>query len=159
MLSEKPLHTLLPAVFALLMIILASNADAGRPCDDPMAFVAEGEVDHLKTWEQLYGSFNRYSACDDGAIAEGYSDAVVKMLSDRWEQLPALRTLVDRDKRFGKFVFMHIDSTTADRDLDRVVANASRRCPQHDGQLCSTIRQRAVAARADQDKIYPPRRH
>ena len=148
------------AMTFLLLSILPRPIDAERPgCDDPSALVAEGEVDHLKTWEQVYDSFKRYAACDDGIVAEGYSDAVVRMLADRWDQLPALRTLVHRDERFRKFVFMHIDATTDDHDLDRLVANASRHCPKGDGQLCSTIRRRAVAARSQQDEIYPPRGH
>jgi hypothetical protein len=157
--DKKSAYTILTMTF-LLLSILPRPVHAERPgCGDASAFVAEGEVDHLKTWEQIYGSFKRYSACDDGVIAEGYSDAVVRMLADRWGQLSALRTLVDRDERFGKFVFMHIDATTDDHDLDRVVANSSRHCPQRDGQLCSTIRRRAADARSEQDKIYPPKRH
>ena len=142
----------------LLLSVLSRPVDAERPgCDDPSALVAGGEVDRLKTWEQIYDSFKRYSACDDGILAEGYSDAVVKMLSDRWEQLPSLRALMERDERFGKFVFKHIDATTDDHDLDRVAANADRHCPGGEGQLCGTIRRRAVAARSEQDKIYPPK--
>jgi hypothetical protein len=152
-------YTILAMTF-LLLSMWPRTVHAERPgCDDPSALFAEGEVDYLKTWEQVYGSFKRYSACDDGVIAEGYSDAVVKMLADRWQQLPTLRTLIDRDERFGKFVFMHIDATTDDHDLDRVLENASRHCPQADGQLCSTIKRRAVAARSEQDKIYPPNGH
>jgi hypothetical protein len=70
------------AMTSLLLSILPRPVDAERPgCDDASAFVAEGEVDYLKTWEQIHDSFKRYFACDDGAIAEGYSEAVVKMLS------------------------------------------------------------------------------
>ena len=144
----------------LLLSILPRPVHAERPgCDDPSALFAEGKVDHLETWQQIYDWFKSYSACDDGILGEANSDAVVRMLAGQWEQLPALRTLVDRDERFGKFVFMHIDATTDDHDLDRLVANASRHCPKGDGQLCSTIRRRAVAARSQQDEIYPPRGH
>lgn len=151
--------TILAGTF-LLLSILSLPVRAERPgCDDAMGERAENEVDYLKTWDQIYDSFKRYSACDDGAIAEGYSDAVVRMLADRWNQLSTLQTLVDRDKRFGEFVFKHIDATTDDHDLDRVVANADRHCPEGDGELCSTIRRHAVAARSEQDKIYPPKGH
>lgn len=150
---KKSPYTVL-AMIVLLLSIWPRAVHAERPgCDNAMASRAEDEVDYLKTWEQIYDSFKRYSACDDGAIAEGYSDAVVKVLAHRWDQLPKLRTLVDRDSRFREFVFMHIDATTGEGDLDRVVANASRHCPQGDGQLCSTIRQRAVAARVEVDKL------
>jgi hypothetical protein len=159
MLNKKSLYIVLAMSFALLNA-LPHSVDAERPgCDDPAALFAEGEFNHLKTWRQIYDSYKHYSMCDDGIIAEGYSDVVVKMLADRWNQLPALWTLVDRDDRFGKFVLMHVDSTADDHELDRVVANASRLCPQRDGQLCSTIRQRALAARSEQDKIYPPSGH
>lgn len=148
------------AMIVLLLSIWPRAVHAERPgCDNAMASRAEDEVDYLKTWGQMYDSFKRYAACDDGAIAEGYSEAVVKMLAERWNQLPTLRTLVDRDQRFGKFVFQHIDATRDNHDLDRVVANASRHCPQDDGQLCNTIRRQAVAARLYQDKMYPAKEH
>ena len=145
--------TILAGTF-LLLSILSLPVRAERPgCDDAMGERAENEVDYLKTWDQIYDSFKRYSACDDGAIAEGYSDAVV-----RYARRPVgtsfrlCRLSVDRDKRFGEFVFKHIDATTDDHDLDRVVANADRHCPEGDGELCSTIRRHAVAARSEQDK-------
>ena len=150
-------------ILAITFLVLSSlprPVDAERPgCDDPSALFSEGEVNHLKTWQQIYDWFKSYSACDDGILGEANSDAIVRMLADRWNQLPTLQTLADRDERFGKFVFKHIDATTDDHDLDRVVANATRHCPQHDAQLCSTIRRQAVAARSEQDKIYPPKGH
>jgi hypothetical protein len=147
--------TMLAMTFLLLSISPRPVHAERAGCDDPSALFAEGYADHLKTWEQIYDSFKRYSACDDGIQGEANSDAVVGMLADRWKQLSTLQTLVDRDDRFGKFVFMHIDATADDHELDRVVTNASRHCPQGDGQLCSTIRRRAVAAHSEQDKIYP----
>ena len=157
---HKKLASKILAMTFLILSISPRSAHAERSgCDETMGERAEDEVDYLKTWEQIYDSFKRYSACDDGAIAEGYSESVVKMLSDRWEQLPTLQAFVARDERFGEFVFKHIDATTDDQDLDRVVANASRHCPQRDGQLCSTIRRQAITARSEQDKIYPPRVH
>jgi hypothetical protein len=150
----KKLPSTILAMIVLLLSILPQTVHAQTPtCDDALAQRAEIEADYLKTWEQIYGWFKRYSACDNGAPAEGYSYAVVKMLADRWNQFPTLRTLIDRDERFGKFVFRHIDATTDSHDLARVVANASRHCPQGDGQICSTIRRQAVAARVEDDKL------
>jgi hypothetical protein len=156
---KTPTHTILAMTFLLLSSSPRTVHAQTPACDDTLARSAEVEADYLKTWEQIYDWFKRYSSCNEGAPAEGYSDAVVRMLADRWNQLSTLQTLVDRDERFGKFVFMHIDATTDDHDLDRVVANASRHCPKGDGQLCSTIRRRSVAARSQQDEIYPPKGH
>jgi hypothetical protein len=152
-----------PAVIALILFsfgILPRTVHAETPaCDEALEERAEMTAGYLKTWEQIYDWFKRYSACDEVAPAEGYSNAVVTMLADRWNQLPTLRTLIDRDERFSKFVFEHIDATTDDHDLDRVVANASLHCPKGDEQLCGTIRRQAVAARQENDRIYPPKEH
>jgi hypothetical protein len=156
---ETSVATILTMTFLLLSISPRTVHGQTVACDDALAERAEVEADYLKTWDQIYDFYKRYSGCDDGAIAEGYSEAVVKMLSDRWQQLPTLQTLVDHDERFGKFVFKHINATTDEHDLDRVVANASRQCSQSDEQLCKTIRLQAVTARSQQDKIYPLNRH
>ena len=155
--AHRTSGTFLTMTFLLLSISPRIVHPQPPACDATSAWLLERN--HLQSWQQIYGSFKRYSACDDGILAEENSDAVVRMLADRWDQIPTLRTLVDRDQRFGKFVFMHIDATTDDHDLDRAIANASRRCPQGDEQLCGTIRLRAVAARSEQDKIYPPKGH
>src|SRR5580704_4033314 len=156
---KTPTHTILAMTF-LFLCSSPRTVQAQTPaCDDALARRAEVEADYLKTWEQIHDWFKRYSTCNEGAPAEGYSDAVVRMLADRWIQLSILQTLIDRDKRFGEFVFEHIDATTDDHDLDRVVANADRHCPQGDRQLCGSISRRAVAARSDQDKIYSPKGH
>jgi hypothetical protein len=144
----------------LLLGIFARPVYAERhDCEIESAERAEVGTDYLRTWGQIYDWYTRYSACDDGAIAEGFSQAVVNTFALRWYELPKFATLADRDIKFRGFVFKHIDATTDDRDLDRVVANATRHCPQHDAQLCSTIRRQAVAARSEQDKIYPPKGH
>jgi hypothetical protein len=83
----------------------------------------EREVDTLKTWQQVYDSFKRYSACDDGVIAEGYSDAVVKILAHKWSEVPQLSILIAHDEQFRNFVLRHTDATTDENDLEHVAAN------------------------------------
>lgn len=146
-------HSILAMIF-LLVSISPRTVHAQPPaCDATSAWLLER--DHLVSWQQIYDSFKRYSACDDGILAEENSDAVVRMLAGRWDQLPALRTLVHRDERFGKFVFMHIDTTTDDHDLDRVVANASLDCPRGNERLCDEIRRMAVTARSQVEPQNP----
>jgi hypothetical protein len=124
---------------------------AQRPgCDQSAARFAEQEADTLKTWQQIYNSFKRYSACDDGAIWEGYSDSVVKVLANKWSELPHLSILIARDQDFRDFVLRHIDATTDEKDLENVATNASKRCPRDDAKLCEDILRKAAAARSKQ---------
>jgi hypothetical protein len=141
------------AMTLLCLSMLASTIRAERPgCSNTLARRAESEIDHLKTWEQIYDWFTRYSACDEGTIAEGYSDVVVKMLAHEWDQLPHLRTLVADDSRFRGFVLRHLDATVDRSDLTVVVTNASRRCPRRDLRLCTDILRQATSARSEVDK-------
>ncbi len=61
---------------------------------------AEADVDRLKSWSLLYKSYKHFSHCDDGAIGEGYSDAVGKLLADRWEEFSKFTELARVDHGF-----------------------------------------------------------
>ena len=138
----------------LLLSLSASDVYAERlGCDTTQAMRAENETDTLKTWRQIYDSFKRYSACDDGAIAEGYSDVIVKILARKWSEVPHLSILVAHDGHFRELVLRHIDATTDEKDLENVATNASKRCPRGDAKLCEDILRKAVAARSEQRKI------
>jgi hypothetical protein len=115
-------------------------------CDQKTAMRADAEADALRTWPQIHDSFLRYRLCDDGSIAEGYSNSVVSMLSDRWDELPSLQTLIMRDKSFRRFVFAHIDATASLADLEAVSKNAEHRCPHGFETLCKDIRARVREA-------------
>jgi hypothetical protein len=145
-------------MLALLLCAWGSAAYAGRlGCDNNLARQAENEVDNnLKSWRQMYESFKRYAPCDDGALWEAYSDSVVRILAERWEQLPHLQSFVARDARFRQFVLRHIDPTASEDALARVVINASRRCPTGQAQLCDAILQQALAARSRINEIEHP---
>jgi hypothetical protein len=54
-----------------------------KPCSEQEAAQAEMETDALKSWDSVYTFYRKFSHCDDGAVAEGVSDAVVKLLAYR----------------------------------------------------------------------------
>jgi hypothetical protein len=76
-------------------------------CTKQQAMQAEENTDHLNNWSEVYQSFSRFSQCDDGGIAEGYSDAVGRLLADNWDQFSGLKRLAARDTRFQSFVLRH----------------------------------------------------
>src|SRR5271155_460301 len=97
------------ATIILFVNVLAPAVRAqASACDQSAAANAEAEAGDLKTWQEIFESFKRYSPCDDGAIAEGYSDSVVGMLADRWEQLSHMQALIAQNYRFRGFVLHHI---------------------------------------------------
>ncbi len=112
---------------------------AEKPCTKQEAMQAEEEADHLDNWNAVYQSFKRFSHCDDGGIAEGYSDAVGKLLADHWNQFPDLVKLATSDQRFQSFVVRHIDETIPADTLKKTAQNAKSRCPGNAAGLCKLI--------------------
>lgn len=102
-----------------------------------------------KSWRQLYDAWKRYPDCDDGAVADSYSEFVVHTLATRWSTLGDAKRLMDRDPAFRSLVLEHIDATTDNDDLAKIVVNAKTRRPRGSAALCREIAKRAQAALGD----------
>jgi hypothetical protein len=136
------------AVLGLLLAI-ATNSRAGlddAACADVEKMIAETSTSKLRTWSALHESFKRFGRCDDGYIAEGYSEAVVVMLARRWSQLRDLSRIAASDAAFRAFVLRHIDATTDEQDLHEVLDNTTMRCAKSYRPLCTDIERQARAA-------------
>ena len=65
------------------------------------------EYPRLKSWSNIYASYKSYTPqCDDGFMAEGYTHAIVKMLSAHWEKLDDLAGLSRQDAAFRRFAMI-----------------------------------------------------
>jgi len=54
-------------------------------------------------------TFKHHGHCDDGAIAEGYSDKIVSLLVNRWGSVEELFHLWRTHPEFGRFITAHVD--------------------------------------------------
>jgi hypothetical protein len=142
------MRTVIPFVVGLVVLFCGTSvaANSRLPCSDKDAMEAEKAVDYLRTWKDLHISYLKYSACDDGAIAEGWSDFVVSTLSHRWSTLGDLEALIKHDKNYEQFILRHIDATTDEKDLSNIVTHASKDCPGGFEELCSKIGKAAMDA-------------
>jgi hypothetical protein len=121
-------------------------ADA-RGCTKVEAARAEGAVASVKSWNQLHQHFGRYSHCDDGAIAEGFSESVSQLLAERWQDFFQFDAMQKSDPAFRQFVIRHIDETVPTERLARIAINADSKCPQGSVALCRAIARRARSPR------------
>src|SRR3990170_2249011 len=97
-----------------LAVLLSAGHDCcaqPSPCPDTESMINAVREDHLKDWGDLHQLFKRYRGCDDGALAEGYSDFVVRTLAHRWDTLEELKKAVAADRTFEEFVLKHIDAS------------------------------------------------
>ena len=92
-----------------------------------------------------------YAHCDDGEAAEGFSDAVGRLLIYSWHRLPELAKLSQTNPELLKFVIRHIDATLLPEDLARIEFKANHQCSKGQNALCKKIAKAAKDARNDQN--------
>jgi len=82
-------------------------------------------------------------------VSEGYSEAVVRLLSDHWSMLDQFLMYAKKSRSFKAFVLRHIDATTEESDLNTIAHHAAAECPRHAHQLCLEIDVQVTAALKD----------
>jgi hypothetical protein len=125
-----------PLLLAALAAAPPLGTKAQQPCSTADAQKAEETVGLSDTWQALHEHYKRYRSCDDGAIAEGYSDAVVRLLANKWEQLSDFEQLAQQDPEFERWALRHVDATTSTDDLERAWRNAHDTCPRSRRDAC-----------------------
>jgi hypothetical protein len=137
--------------FATAIVVLFSACIAcghEHPCTAAEAQRAEAEAlaETLHTWDSLHNSYTAYRQCDDGVIAEGYSESVARILVDHWSTLPRLAYLGRKDTGFRRFVLAHIDATLDVKDLKKIRAKGNAQCPSALRVVCAEVAKQADAA-------------
>ena len=104
-----------------------------------MAAKSDELTDHLKSWADVEYAFSKYRQCDDGSIAEGNAEGMARLLADRWNTLPQLWSLIQREPKFKAYVLSHIDETLGTDDLAKIRSLANADCPLQLRSLCKDI--------------------
>ncbi len=136
------------AVLALLLSVpcLDRAMAAGRACSPTQADAAEAAADHLTDWAAVSAYVQRFGACDDGGTAEASSEAVARLLADRWTTLPELAGRIHRQPALRSFVLAHVNATLDAADIRKIQALARTSCPPSDTGLCRSIQAAAIDA-------------
>ena len=111
-------------------------------------------VDAKKSWPSLFRHHRSFTACDDGALGEGYSDAVATLLANKWDQLSVFVALSKKYPDFYRWVIRHIDATASEDDLKLIIINADSCINKGIAKApCETIRRSAVMALQELERI------
>ena len=119
-------------VFFLFFISFSCFANE---CTREQAISAEQTVLTISNWNQLHEHYSRYSICDDGAIAEGYSEVVSILVSEQWNDLKTAKL----DIQFERFILRHINMTWSDDKINVAFAHASNQCSEDIKNICEAI--------------------
>lgn len=143
--SAKQAGTLILSLIITVFSVQVGHAQK-RGCGDVEGQHAFGEAITLRSWDALYKSHKLYRQCDDGAVGEGYSESVARILSDRWNTLPELGRLAGQDSQFRAFVIGHVDATLAMDDVRKIRKNAKTQCLMGLRTVCNDLAKQADAA-------------
>jgi hypothetical protein len=109
-------------------------------CSQQLAMLADDAASKAKSsWADFYKAFKNYEVCDDGGIAEGFSDSAAQLFAKQWGHIGDFFSLADKDADFELFSIRHIDETDDANDLDRIAVNARDNCPSGREKLCKAI--------------------
>ncbi|NJQ20386.1 hypothetical protein HCO69_12185 [Pantoea sp. LS15] len=131
----------------LCIMLVISNGACANDCTSVKEMdKADNTASAIQGWQGVYSFYKNYSQCDDGYIAEEVSATVVELLANKWNSTPQLILISDTDNAFNTWILNHINTTTNDRDLQKVMNNARELCPENNQPFCKKIENAAQAA-------------
>lgn len=136
----KPMHWVFIA--CLVWATCAHGSDCSR--DDSSA--AEAALDGLDSWEKLAANFQKFRRCDEGVVAEGNSEAIARLLVDKWESLPQLGQLTANNLPLKNFILRHIDGSLDVDDVKKIAFMSQSSCPGGMNTFCGELNSVALSA-------------
>jgi len=124
------------AVLAGLAFGAAHAAD--KTCTKADSANAEKAIERVLNWPQLQKTWQDYRHCDTGAVADGYTDALMRMMVD-WKGLDSLASAMQKNAEYKEFIYAHIKSPAAKDDHAMVYSRAKASCPKGLDEFCAEL--------------------
>jgi hypothetical protein len=130
---------LLPMIFLISIFpALQSAIASSEKCTNADSVGGDAQP-QPQTWMDLYRSFLRYRNCDDGALAERYSEFVVYLLTSKWDRIGELNSLASDHPRFERFVLHHVDELMSPDQATQIRSSATGNCPSKARRFCGKL--------------------
>ena len=127
---------MLMGVLACIAVGAAQAAD--KPCTKADAANAEKAIERVLNWPQLQKAWQDYRHCDTGTVADGYTDALMRMTVD-WKGIDSLAASMQKDPQYKEFVYAHIKSPAAKDDHEMVYSRVRTGCPKGLDEFCAEL--------------------
>lgn len=134
------------------LLAAALPAHAQKECSKAEAAAAEKAVDRVTTYATLSKAWKDYRHCDKGAVEEGFTDAILRLMVE-WKNVEAV-ALDMRDPEYKKFIHSHLQSEAAKEDRESIYSRAKGSCPLTQGAFCAELME-VVRPGAKTDLLAP----
>jgi len=125
-----------------LLLAALFGADVSRaecPESDICCHAGQAAIE-ASDWETLHRIVQEAPQCDDGWIAETYSERVSILLTENWSLLSQLHQISASHPEFLTFVLRHMDESVPEERWARVRELATNSCPIEQRDLCAVLR-------------------
>ena len=122
----------------LLVAASMSGFAQQKACTPADAAMAEKMIDRVVNWEQLQKAYQDYRHCDQGAVADVFTDALLRCLVE-WKRVEGLAKPMQADKEYHDFVYRHLRSPAAQADMKSVYSRAKMSCPKGLEAWCTEL--------------------
>ena len=124
-----------------LAVVLLFSACAAfaqdKQCSPAEASAAEKAIDRVVNWDQLYKVYREFGHCDQGPVAEVFTEALMRCLVE-WKKVEVLANWMAQDKDYNAFVVLHLRKATPE-DQKSVYSRAKMSCPKGLDQWCTGL--------------------
>ncbi|MGZ5041633.1 MAG: hypothetical protein ACXWG1_01610 [Usitatibacter sp.] len=123
---------------SLLLAFAAASSAADKACTKADAAAGAKAVERVNNWAQLYKSWQDYRHCDTGAVAEGYTDALLRLFVE-WKDVGTLAESMKKDAEYAQWVHARLKSPEAKDDAATVFSRVKASCPSGMDAFCTEI--------------------
>lgn len=128
------------------------------PCETaplPDCSGAEQRSYQMKSWPEVHRYFKQHDGyCIDGALGEGVSERVTRLLDERWQTFAQFQRLASTDVAFAEWVAERFWGYAEDDcAIVRAVQNLQSHCPRGGRDLCDLLAHRGL--KVFEPDLYP----
>jgi hypothetical protein len=126
------------------------------PPDPPENCIgAEKRSYQLRSWSAVYAYFRDYKGwCIDGALGEGVSESVTRLLDERWSAFGDYAKLAQQNPKFSKWVVGELEGYENECAIVHAEANLTLKCPKDARALCEPLVVRAQEVITPEDRTH-----
>jgi hypothetical protein len=128
------------ACFVLGAACIASGPAhaADKPCTKSDAANGERAIERANNWNQLFKSWQDYHHCDTGAVADVYTDTLMRLMVE-WKSVDTLAAAMQKDAQFKEWVHARLKSPAAKDDQPAIYSRVMASCPKAMDALCAEL--------------------
>ena len=122
---------------AILLLSTTAAFAQDKACAPAEASAAEKVIDRVVNWDQLYKVYKEYKHCDQGPVAEVYTEALLRCLVE-WKKVEVLANSMAQDKDYNAWIVRHLRASTPE-DQKSVYSRAKMSCPKGLDEFCTGL--------------------